>query len=70
MVQQAGSLAARASKEAGPHPEAAVRRVFRLAFQRDPSAAELAAAVGLAKAHGLPAVCRAVLNANEFLYVD
>ncbi|MBX9579642.1 MAG: DUF1549 domain-containing protein, partial [Gemmataceae bacterium] len=70
LVQQAGSLAARAEKEAGPNPEAAVRRVFRLAFQREPSAGELKAAVGLAKAHGLPAVCRAVLNANEFLYVD
>jgi mono/diheme cytochrome c family protein len=70
LVQQAGSLAARATKEAGPDPAAAVRRVFRLAFQREPSAGELTAAVGLAKAHGLPAVGRAVLNANEFLYLD
>jgi hypothetical protein len=44
--------------------------VFRLAFQRNPSEKELAAGVKLAEAHGLAALCRAALNANEFLYVD
>ena len=63
-------FAARVKKEAGTDPEAQVRRVFRLAFQRDPTATELPAAVQLVEKHGLAALCRAVLNANEFLYVD
>ena len=35
-----------------------------------PSDKELSAAVALAKTHGLPALCRALLNANEFLYAE
>ena len=44
--------------------------MFRLAFQRLPSKAEHDAAVRLVEAHSLAALCRAVMNANEFLYVD
>ena len=47
-----------------------VKQVFRLAFQRLPSKAEHDAAVRLVESHGLAALCRAVMNANEFLYVD
>lgn len=65
LVQQAGFLADRAAKDTDP-----VRRIFRLAFQRDPSAVEKAAAEKLVRDHGLPALARAVLNANEFLQVD
>ncbi len=64
VLQQAGYLAEKAEKEGG------VKAVFALAFQRPPTERELTAAVAVAKQHGLPAVCRAVLNANEFLYVD
>jgi len=70
MLRQAGDFADRVRREAGPDPTAQVRRAFRLAFQRAPSAKELAAAVELVDAHGLAALGRALLNANEFLYVD
>ncbi len=70
LVQQAKFLADRAAKDAGDGIEGQVRRAFALAFQRNPSDKELSAAVALAKAHGLPALCRALLNANEFLYVE
>jgi mono/diheme cytochrome c family protein len=70
LLQQAGFLADRVEKESGTDTPARVTRAFRLAFQRDPSAAELAAAVPLVDRHGLAALCRALLNANEFLYVD
>ncbi|MFO0850408.1 MAG: PSD1 and planctomycete cytochrome C domain-containing protein [Gemmataceae bacterium] len=70
LVQQAGFLADRAKAEAGPEVADQVGRVFALAFQRPPTAAERDAAVKLAAKYGLAAVCRAVLNANEFLYVD
>jgi hypothetical protein len=36
---------------------------------REPAAAELAASVKLVEAHGLPSLCRALFNANEFLTV-
>jgi hypothetical protein len=70
VLQQADYFADRVAKDAGPDPAAQVRRAFRLAFQRDPTATEAAAAVKLVEAHGLPALCRALLNANEFLYAD
>ena len=57
MLQQARHLAERAQT-----PE----RAFRLCFQRDPTPAELAAAKSL----DLFSLCRMLLNANEFIYVD
>jgi hypothetical protein len=47
-----------------------VRHAFRLAFQREPSDKELSTGTTLSADHGLAAVCRALLNANEFLTVD
>ena len=55
---------------AGSDLKARVAQVFELAFQREPTAAELVSAERLVQTHGLPALCRAVLNANEFLYLD
>jgi hypothetical protein len=70
MVQQAGYFAERVAKNAGTSAEAQVKRAFALAFQRQPSAKELAAGRQLVKEHGLPSLCRALLNANEFVFVD
>jgi len=70
LVEQAKFFAERAAADAGKEPEAQVRRVFALAFQRAPSAKELEGASKLVSEHGLPALCRAVLNASEFLTVD
>jgi hypothetical protein len=68
MQQQAGFLAERVRHEAGPTREAQVIRAFRLAFGRPPDAEERKAASDLVAAQGLPALCRALMNANEFLY--
>ncbi len=68
-VQQAQFFAERVEREAGPGTEAQVKRAFQLIFTRDPAAAEVAASVKLVQAHGLPALCRALFNANEFLTV-
>ncbi len=46
-----------------------VSRGFELAFQREPSAAERDAAAALVKKDGLRAFCRALYNANEFIYL-
>jgi hypothetical protein len=69
LSQQAGFFAERVAKET-TEPAGQVRRAFRLAVQREPGDKELSAAVELANEYGLAAVCRALLNANEFLYVD
>ena len=42
---------------------------FRLALGRSPSAVEAAAAEKLVRDHGLALLCRALFNANEFVYV-
>ncbi|HEV7226088.1 MAG TPA: DUF1553 domain-containing protein, partial [Pirellulales bacterium] len=67
--QQAGFLAERLVKEAGAGRAAQVRRAFDLAFGRDPAPEEAAAAERLIEQYGLPALCRALFNANEFVMV-
>jgi hypothetical protein len=70
VLQQAAFLAERIEKEAGSSLNAQVKRAFQLAFQRLPSEKELAAAGKLVGEHGLTALCRALFNANEFVFVD
>ncbi len=70
MLDQAERFAARLRKEAGDAAPDQVRRAFRLALGRDPSAEEAAAAEKLVRADGLAAFCRALFNANEFVFVD
>jgi cytochrome c553 len=70
ILTQAEFFAERLRREAGEDPPAQVRRAFLLAFGREPAEKEATAGADLIRAHGLPAFCRAVYNANEFLYVD
>ena len=70
MMQQAAFFSARLEQEAGRDPNAQVRRAFALAFQREPARAELTAATRLVREQGLKAFCRALFNANEFVYVE
>nr|GDY20632.1 cytochrome c [Verrucomicrobiota bacterium] len=69
MLQQARHLATRIENETGSR-EASIRRAFALAFQREPTAAELQAATPLVTGQGLFALCRMLINANEFVYLD
>jgi len=46
-----------------------VRMTFALAFAREPASEELRASVQFIEAQGLEAFARAILNANEFLYI-
>ena len=69
ILQQAEIFAARLRNEAGDDARAQVRTAWQLAFNRAPAPGELEAATGFARAEGLPALCRAVLNANEFLFI-
>lgn len=70
MMQQADLFAKRLVRDAGADVSSQIRRGFALAFQREPAADEHAAAVKLVNEFGLIAFCRALLNANEFVYVN
>ncbi len=70
MLDQAERFAARLRKEAGDSVADQVRRAFRLAFGRDPSDGEAKASEKLVRACGLATFCRALFNANEFVFVD
>jgi len=69
IVQQSNLFAGRLRREASADTNGQVRRAFQLTFLRDPTADEQAASVEFIQAHGLSAFCRAMLNANEFLFV-
>jgi len=69
VLDQSTRFAGRLAREAGPEPDDQARLAFRLAFGRVSTAAEQAAAAALIRTHGGPALCRAIFNANEFLYV-
>ena len=70
MTTQAEQLAARVAAAAGSDPTAEVASAFRLALGRAPDAAEAEVLVAMHAAHGLPAVCRALFNLNEFAFID
>jgi hypothetical protein len=69
LLQQADCFAERLKADAGLDAGAEADRAFKLAFGRGAGSEERAAAVKLIAEHGLAAFCRAMLNANEFVYV-
>ncbi len=69
LLQQAGFLTTRLEREAGTDVNHQVRLAFRLLFSREPTTVEVEAATRLIREHGLTVFARAMLNANEFLYV-
>jgi len=69
-LDMADALAARAKADTSPSVDAQIQRVFALVYGRSPSEEELVVAGKVVRTHGLRALCRAVLNSNEFLYVD
>lgn len=69
MMQQAGFFAERLERDTGTDPQKQLRRAFALAFQREPDRSETQAAEKLIREHGLQVFCRALLNANEFVYM-
>ncbi len=68
LTQQANDFAVRITHAAGNAPEAQARTAFQIAFGRVPNTAEQTAAASLIRQHGLTTLCRALFNANEFLY--
>jgi hypothetical protein len=70
MRQQSAHLAERIRLDVGNDPTEQVQRLFQLALGRSPSASEADAAAHLLSQRDLAAACLALLNSNEFVYVD
>lgn len=69
VIQQANLFAERVQREAGHDPAAQAAHALRTAFSREPTAVESQGAAAFLREHGLSALCRALFNANEFLFV-
>jgi mono/diheme cytochrome c family protein len=70
MTTQARHFAARVEREAGSDLAHRVDLAIRLALGRPATTDECAALVPFTEAHGLANTCRAILNLNEFSFVD
>jgi len=73
--KEASHLAARIRRDTGPDEREQVAYAFTLAFGRSPAASELNDALTFmhsvaAKQDALGGLCRALLNSNEFVYID
>ena len=60
----------RLKAEAGAGLAPQITRAFALVFARKPSPEEFDAAITVAQSHGMTQLCRMLLNANEFVYVE
>lgn len=69
VLQQAEEMARRVHGLAGEEVVAQVNSAFRSALGRLPTPDQQEAAVQLVRNHGLPALCRALFNTNEFLFL-
>ena len=69
VLRSAEHLAARLEQEAAA-TEARVERAVQLAFGRTTAAEERRQLGEYAETYGLPAMCRLLFNANEFVFVD
>jgi hypothetical protein len=70
MVQQSDFFAERLKREAGPKVNNQIRLAFELAFNREPASDEMKAAETMIAKQGLTLFCRALFNANEFIFVE
>lgn len=70
VVMQAKDFAERLQSEAGKSVADQVRLAFRLAFGRNPELTELQDSVAFVEQTGLAEFCRALLNSNEFLFIQ
>jgi len=70
VLRMSEHFARRIEQEAGKEPAAQAKRAFRLALGREPTPAEQKRIEPFVAQHGLPALCRTLLNSNEFLYVE
>jgi hypothetical protein len=64
------ALAKRASGDSTHHLPDSIRNAYQLTLGRVPDAQELQDAIQICSQHGLAPLCRALLNSNEFLFLQ
>jgi hypothetical protein len=69
VMQQADLFAKRLQQEAGDSVPDQIKRAYQLAFGRQPAPAELKDAEAFIQTTGLLQFARAMLNANEFVFI-
>jgi hypothetical protein len=69
-IEAARALAERVRRDAGTDSNKQIERAFALSLQREPDAQERRACLALLQQRNLAEVCRALLNLNEFIYID
>lgn len=67
-LDMAAALAAKVQTDSLDTP-GRIRQVYRICFQREPTAAEVAATQKLVEQHGMTALCRVLLNTTELISV-
>ena len=70
VLRMSDRFAERLVRDAGDKPAPQLVRLYQLAYQRPPRVDEQARLEAFVQKHGLPALCRVILNSNEFLYVE
>jgi hypothetical protein len=68
-MDEAAAFAARVNEEVGLDPCTQIRRAYSLALNRAPELTEIRAAEPVVRSYGLAALCRALFNCNEFLFL-
>lgn len=69
ILDQSEAFAARVRREAGDDPASQIQRAYLLAVGRLPDPTEHSDALSVVETHGAAALCRAILNSNEFVFV-
>ena len=69
-IEAARSLASRVEREAGTNATKQIQSAFAFTLQRPADKAELRACTALLQQRNLTELCRALLNLNEFIYID
>lgn len=68
-LDESEAFAARVRAVVGGDVGGQVRCAYRMALGREPDAGELGDAEPVVRDHGLSALCRALFNSNEFLFL-
>lgn len=68
-IEQADAFASRVQAEVGDDLKDQVQCVYEIALGRKPDSSELKDTIPVVRAHGLPTLCRVILNSNEFLFL-
>ena len=70
VLRMSRKFADRLKAEAGTDINAQVKRGFELAFLRGPKEEEKKIIEDFVRKNGLTALCRVLLNSNEFIYLN